>query len=355
MFRQQRVVIEKVSPQLNHGEFYVKRIIDDKVQVTADVLGDGHDIIQAELLFSHENARKNTAVRMRHMGNDLYQASFQVDKQGFFSYQIRAWVDYALNWQHGIKAKLKDGQHVKSELLDGVQYLRYLEKKVPKGKKAKITSLIESFARDEGYENAVTEAVSNELYDLFIAYPSRLFANKSKKLRVYVDRKKAAYSTWYEFFPRSSSKLPGQHGTFKDCERILPKIAKMGFDTLYFPPIHPIGKKNRKGKNNSVDAKDSDSGVPWAIGSDLGGHKSIHPQLGSEKDFKALIKKANTLEIEIAMDIAFQAAPDHPYLSSNPQWFRKRPDGTIQYAENPPKKYQDIDIFLYGGLIGHFL
>jgi starch synthase (maltosyl-transferring) len=157
-----------------------------------------------------------------------------------------------------------------------------------------------------------------------------------------VDREKARFSTWYEFFPRSSSQNKAQHGTFKDCERLLERVSKMGFDTLYFPPIHPIGEKNRKGKNNTTQAEPDDSGVPWAIGSKLGGHKSIHPDLGSLDDFKTLIHKAKELGIEVAIDLAFQTAPDHPYLTEHPEWFKFRPDGSIQYAENPPKKYQDI-------------
>ena len=167
-------------------------------------------------------------------------------------------------------------------------------------------------------------------------------ANASKELQIYVDRKKALFSTWYEFFPRSSSQTEGQHGTFKDCERLLPRIAEMGFDTLYFPPVHPIGEVNRKGKNNTTNAKEGDVGSAWGIGSQYGGHKDIHPQLGTVEDFKALIKKAKDLGIEIAMDYALQAAPDHPWVKEHPDWFKWRPDGTVQYAENPPKKYQDI-------------
>jgi len=161
-------------------------------------------------------------------------------------------------------------------------------------------------------------------------------------LKVYVDRKKALFSTWYEFFPRSSSEEQGKHGTFKDCERLLPRVAAMGFDTLYFPPIHPIGEINRKGKNNTTNAQEGDVGSPWGIGSQYGGHKSTHPELGSIEDFISLVKKAQDLGIEVAMDYALQAAPDHPYVKDFPQWFKWRPDGTVQYAENPPKKYQDI-------------
>ena len=176
----------------------------------------------------------------------------------------------------------------------------------------------------------------------FLKYPIKAVAFESKKLPVYVDREKARFSTWYEFFPRSASSEEEKHGTFKDCEKILPRISEMGFDVLYFPPVHPIGEVNRKGKNNATDAAPGDVGSPWGIGSEKGGHKDLHPELGSLKDFKSLVKKAKELGIEIAMDFALQAAPDHPYVKEHPDWFKWRPDGSIQYAENPPKKYQDI-------------
>lgn len=347
MFRQQRVVIENILPQLHGGAFFIKRVVGETVTVTADILPDGHDVIQAEVLYKHENDKKYGEVRMAHLGNDVHSASFQVQKQGYYTYKVQGWVDYALNWQHGIEAKLKDGQHVKSELLDGVQYLKPLVKKGLAKEKSYAEKLVKWFQDGESYDQAVAEATSEQLHQLFLKYPARFLANTSNDLQVYVDRKKANFSTWYEFFPRSASEEPGKHGTFKDCERLLPRIANMGFDTLYFPPVHPIGEVNRKGKNNTTDAQEGDSGVPWGIGSKHGGHKAIHPELGTEKDFKDLIGKAKDMDIEIAMDLAFQAAPDHPYISSHPEWFRKRPDGTMQYAENPPKKYQDIVNFYF--------
>ncbi len=347
MLRQERVIVESVYPQLNGGDFFIKRVQDESIKVYADVLPDGHDVIQAEILFQHETEKKPQAIRMQHQGNDVYYETFKVTQQGFYTYQVRGWVDYALNWQHGIEVKIKDGQHVVSELQDGIQYLKYIKKKGNTNEKAYAKELIVYFEDEGNYDKAIEAAASTALRNLFLKYPQRILANSSKKFKVYVDRKKANFSTWYEFFPRSAAEEPDKHGTFKDCERLLPKIAEMGFDTLYFPPIHPIGEKNRKGKNNTVDAKEGDSGVPWAIGSRHGGHKSIHPELGTEEDFKHLIGKAMDLGIEVAMDIAYQAAPDHPYLTTNPEWFRKRPDGTIQYAENPPKKYQDIVNFYF--------
>lgn len=340
---QQRVIIENISPQLHCGAFFVKRVIGETLTIYADIFGDGHDIIQAELLFSHEKDKGFTAQRLGFQGNDVYTGAFRVAQLGWYHYKIRAWIDHALNWQHGIKAKLKDGQQLKSELLDGVQYLKFLQKQVTTKKDAAFLSQCALWFKDKKkYEKAVELAVSDQLQALFYKYPSRKLATTSDPLQVFVDRKKARFSTWYEFFPRSTAMNPGAHGTFRDAENLLPKIAKMGFDVVYLPPIHPIGEVHRKGKNNSVIAEEGDCGVPWAIGSRLGGHMSIHPELGNKTDFKRFVKKAGELGIEIAMDLAFQAAPDHPYIDKHPEWFRKRPDGTIQYAENPPKKYQDI-------------
>ncbi|WP_431107635.1 alpha-1,4-glucan--maltose-1-phosphate maltosyltransferase [Winogradskyella poriferorum] len=342
MQNQRRVVIDTVKPQINCGEFYIKRIVNEIVNVDAHVLVDGHDVIAASVLYKHEKERKWSEVRMHHVVNDEWKASFTVEKQGFYTYKVEGWVDYALNWQHGIERKIDDNQHVKSELLEGVTYLKPLLKKASKNEKEYLAYCIDCFENESKYDEAIKEATSHKLHDIFVKYPEKHLDNASKELQIYVDRKKALFSTWYEFFPRSSSQTEGQHGTFKDCERLLPRIAEMGFDTLYFPPVHPIGEVNRKGKNNTTNAKEGDVGSAWGIGSQYGGHKDIHPQLGTVEDFKVLIKKAKDLGIEIAMDYALQAAPDHPWVKEHPDWFKWRPDGTVQYAENPPKKYQDI-------------
>ncbi|MGO4911826.1 alpha-1,4-glucan--maltose-1-phosphate maltosyltransferase [Leeuwenhoekiella sp. W20_SRS_FM14] len=338
----ERIVIQNIEPQLQNGEFFIKRVVGELIEVTADVLGDGHDVLQAEICYKWEHSKNWETIRLTPLENDVYTGVFKVENQGFYDYKVSGWIDHALNWQHGIEAKLKDGQYVKSELLDGIQYIKAIEKQLDKEGKKYLKNAKEAFADEARYDEAITIAQSGDLHQIFLDNPTRKFAKDSKVLQVYVDRKKAGFSTWYEFFPRSASEVPGKHGTFKDCERLLPRVAAMGFDTLYFPPIHPIGEVNRKGKNNAVNAIEGDSGVPWGIGSKFGGHKAIHPELGSEKDFKHLIKKADEMGIEIAMDLAFQAAPDHPYLKEHPSWFKKRPDGTMQYAENPPKKYQDI-------------
>lgn len=342
MQNQKRVVIDYVSPQINGGEFPIKRVTNEVVNVDAHILTDGHDIIAASVLYKHEKERNWKEVRMQLINNDEWQSSFVVEKQGFYTYKVEGWVDYALNWQHGIERKIEDNQHVKSELLEGIEYLKPLLKKASKTERAYLQNCIDAFGDDSRYDEAIKEAVSEQLHNIFFDYPEKHLANSSKDFKIYVDRKKAQFSTWYEFFPRSSAEVEGEHGTFKDCHRLLPRIAEMGFDTLYFPPVHPIGYVNRKGRNNTTEANEGDVGSAWGIGSHEGGHKSIHPKLGTEDDFKSLIKAAKEQGIEIAMDYALQAAPDHPWVKAHPEWFKWRPDGTVQYAENPPKKYQDI-------------
>ena len=342
MQNQTRIIIENVSPQIDCGAFPIKRIVGQKVIVNADVFSDGHDIIQCCVKFKHEKDKKEQEVRMISKDNDEWTADFKVEKQGFYTYYVEAWVDYALNWQHGTERKIHDNQHVKSELLEGAEYIKAVFELANASEKEYLKKIAEYFINESDYEKAIQEAMSAELHQIFKKYPILFLENKSSELNVYVDRKKALFSTWYEFFPRSASSEEGKHGTFKDCERLLPRVADMGFDTLYFPPIHPIGEVNRKGKNNATNAQAGDVGSPWGIGSQYGGHKSTHPELGTIDDFKALVQKAQELGIEIAMDYALQAAPDHPYAKDFPQWFKWRPDGTVQYAENPPKKYQDI-------------
>jgi starch synthase (maltosyl-transferring) len=342
MQNQTRIIIENVLPQLDGGAFAIKRIVGQKVKVTASVFSDGHDVVQCAVKFKHQSDKKWQEIRMIPADNDEWYAEFKVEKQGSYSYFVEGWVDYALNWQHGTERKIFDGQQVKSELLEGAEYVKEIQKLATKEEKKYLDTVVNLFTSESNYENGVSESISKELTELFKKYPSRFLANKSQELQVYVDREKALFSTWYEFFPRSASQEEGKHGTFKDCEALLPRVAAMGFDTLYFPPIHPIGEVNRKGKNNATNAEPGDVGSPWGIGSQYGGHKATHPELGTIDDFKSLVKTAKDLGIEIAMDYALQAAPDHPYVKEFPQWFKWRPDGTVQYAENPPKKYQDI-------------
>ena len=342
MLNQKRVVIENVLPQLDGGQFFIKRVVNQDIKVTADVFSDGHDVMEAVVQFKHEKDKKWSEVRMNQNPNDAFDATFKVEKQGYYSYFVEAWVDYALNWQYGIGKKIADNQHVKSELLEGIEYLKPLLTKVSASDKKYLTDLSKLFADETQYDYAISAAVSTELKNIFKNYPAKILANQSAELQVYVDRKKALFSTWYEFFPRSASRQADKHGTFADCEKLLPRVAQMGFDTLYFPPIHPIGEVNRKGVNNATNANPGDVGSPWGIGSQYGGHKSTHPELGTIDEFKSLVIAAKKIDIEVAMDFALQCAPDHPYVKEFPQWFKWRPDGTVQYAENPPKKYQEI-------------
>lgn len=342
MQNQTRIIIENIKPQLDGGKFQIKRIVGQFVTVTTDVFSDGHDVVECCVNYKHESEKKWSEVRLIPVNNDEWTASFKVEKQGVYTYFIEGWVDYALNWQHGTERKINDNQFVKSELLEGAEYCEAFLKNVSKEEKIFLNKAIKAFQNEKEYNDAIQIALSNDLHQIFKKYPTRTLANTSHELQVYVDRKKALFSTWYEFFPRSASSIPGKHGTFKDCEILLPRVTEMGFDTLYFPPIHPIGEVNRKGKNNDTNAEIGDVGSPWGIGSKHGGHKATHPDLGSIDDFKSLVKKAKALGIEVAMDYALQAAPDHPYVNDFPQWFKWRPDGTVQYAENPPKKYQDI-------------
>jgi len=339
---QSRVIIENVYPELDGGQYYIKRVVGQSVAVEADILADGHDIVAAILKYRFRSAKKWQQVTMTPIANDRWGASFTVQQQGMYEYTIEAWVDYALTWQHGAIRKIEDGQHIISELLEGVQYL---EKVIPHCTEEEIGSLnyIKQLLTDETrYHEAILHVKSENLHQIFLNHPAKDFSVTYPTLQVFVDRHKALFSTWYEFFPRSASEVGGKHGTFKDCIRLLPRISQMGFDVLYFPPIHPIGEVNRKGKNNATTALSDDVGSPWGIGSMVGGHTDIHPELGTLEDFTTLIAEAKHLGIEIAMDFALQCAPDHPYVEKYPQWFKWRPDGTVQYAENPPKKYQDI-------------
>lgn len=340
---QRRVVIDYVSPSVNCGEFYIKRVVNEIVNIQAHVLADGHDVLGASVLYKHEKEKKWREARMQLVVNDEWQASFSVDKQGFYTYKVQAWVDYTLNWRYGLKRKIDDNQYVFSELLEGAEYVKDLAAQVSsKEDKQYLQELHQLFKNEDAYKEALKEATSDKLYKIFYENPIKILDNTSKDFQVYVDRKRARFSTWYEFFPRSSSEQKGVHGTFNDCKRLLPRVKSLGFDVVYFPPIHPIGEVNRKGKNNTTEAKPGDVGSCWGIGSKHGGHKDIHPELGSLEDFKSLIQIAKDNDIEIAMDYALQAAPDHPWVKDHPKWFKWRPDGTVQYAENPPKKYQDI-------------
>jgi starch synthase (maltosyl-transferring) len=338
-----RAIIEGVKPEIDGGRFPIKRVTGEKVTVEADIFTDGHDALSALLRYRREKSRWNE-VPMEFLVNDRWRASFTVPEMGKYSYTLTAWVDHYKSWRRDLAKKVQAVQQVSTDLLIGSALV---EDAVPRAIAPDARTLREwAGTLQSGKvpdEEKIQLALSEELLELMDRYPDRRFATDySKELEVVVDREKAGFSAWYEMFPRSCVSQKGHHATFKDCQSRLPYIAELGFDVLYFPPIHPIGRTNRKGKNNALKAGPGDPGTPWAIGSEEGGHKSIHPGLGTLEDFRELLAKAKEHNIEIALDIAFQCSPDHPYVKEHPDWFRHRPDGTIQYAENPPKKYEDI-------------
>jgi starch synthase (maltosyl-transferring) len=336
-----RTVIESISPEIDGGQFDIKRVVGEHVHLEADIFGDGHDVVNAWLYFKHQSEKRWKHEPFSFITNDRWEVDFEVKKEGRYEYYIESWVDYALNWQHELRRKITGGQHVNVELLDGIQYLNHIRSAKAEDKTF-IADCKKLFKDPKAYDRAISHAQSDRLEKLFRQYPFKTFPTQSRHYGVWVDRKKAGFSSWYEFFPRSSGDKKDKHSNFKDAAKRLPYVKEMGFDVVYFPPIHPIGEKNRKGKNNATEAGKDDVGSPWAIGSVKGGHKTIHADLGTLNDLKDFIAKAHDHGIELALDFALQCAPDHPYVKAHPQWFKWRPDGTVQYAENPPKKYQDI-------------
>jgi len=339
-----RVVIEGVKPEIDGVRFPIKRIIGDEVIVEADIFADGHDMLHAVLLYRKEGDRDWTEAPMEFLVNDRWRASFIVTELGRYQYTLTAWVDRFKSWQEKLTKKLKARQAASVDFLEGARLIEETAQRAAKRDARTMQEWAESLRSNEVSRSAKTRlALSKKVSRLMTKYADRQFATTyPRELGVVVDREKARFSTWYEMFPRSCAPEPGQHGTFSDCQRRLPYIAEMGFDILYFPPIHPIGHTNRKGKNNVTMANTDAPGTPWAIGSEEGGHKAVHPELGTLEDFQRLMSKAREHCIEVALDLAFHCSPDHPYVKEHPEWFHWRPDGTVQYAENPPKKYQDI-------------
>ncbi len=339
-----RVQIEGVYPEIDGGRFPIKRTVGEAVRVQVDMFSDGHDLIAGVLQYRPEASEKWSEVPLSPLVNDRWQGTFTVSEIGRYVYTITAWVDHFLTWRRDMAKKVEAGQNVSVELLVGAQLVEQASQRARGEESSQLQTWAETLRSLQNEDLPIIEqkALSPTLADLMVKYPDRKFASTyEKELGIVVDREKARFSTWYELFPRSCGE-PGKHGTFKDVVKRLPYIADLGFDVLYLPPIHPIGTTFRKGKNNSVVAEAGDTGVPWGIGSPEGGHKAIHPELGTMEDFKELVNQAGKLGIDVALDIAYQCSPDHPYVKEHPEWFIQRPDGSIQYAENPPKKYQDI-------------
>jgi starch synthase (maltosyl-transferring) len=337
-----RVVIEGITPSVDGGRFAAKRVVGDRVEVQADCFADGHEVIEARVLWHREQESEWREAPMRFLGNDRWAGSFVVDAIGRYRYTVAAWVDQFLSWRHDF-GRREDPEDIGIAALVGAELIERAAGRA-RGKDAQRLADWAARLRAGGSAAALkTLGLDEELRELARRHPDRSLALvHAAEFPLVVDPERARFSTWYELFPRSISPTPGAHGTFRDVEACLPRLAEMGFDVLYFPPIHPIGRERRKGRNNTLTPVAEDVGSPWAIGAAEGGHKAIHPQLGTMEDFRRLLARARDHGIEIALDIAFQCAPDHPYVKAHPEWFRWRPDGTVQYAENPPKKYQDI-------------
>jgi starch synthase (maltosyl-transferring) len=338
-----RVVIEGVKPEIDDGRFPIKRTIGESVRVKADIFSDGHDAVSGVLRYRKSEAPTWEEVPLSFLVNDRWQASFRVTEIGRYVYTLCAWVDPFQSWIRNLAKRVAASQDVALELLLGAELVAAAARRASGADTEWLQERAKQLTSRRGQDQKILLAQDKTLSALMAKFPDRGSATTyHKELEVVVDRQKARFSAWYEMFPRSCSNQPGKHGTFTDCERRLPYIARMGFDVLYLPPIHPIGRTHRKGRNNAPGAEPDDPGSPWAIGAAEGGHTAIHPQLGSLADFRGLAEKARDYGIEIALDLAFQCTPDHPYVKEHPEWFHRRPDGNIQYAENPPKKYEDI-------------
>ena len=340
-----RIVIESVQPEVDGGKFPIKRTVGERVAVEADIFADGHEVLSARLLYRPTSETLWLEAPMHIFDNDRWRGEFKVEQLGSFVYTIQAWADSFRTWSRDVAAKASAGQDVSVDLLTGAELIRSAATRARATDAQRLINFalgLRNLSRIDG-ESIARIVQDGDLATLMNLYPDRSTATiYANKLPIVVDRERARFSTWYEMFPRSCTSNPNVHGTFRDCIERLDYVAGMGFDVLYFPPIHPIGRTGRKGKNNSVTLEPGDVGSPWAIGAEEGGHKAIDPQLGTLSDFKELQAKARQRGMEIAIELAFHTSPDHPYVKEHEEWFRHRPDGSVQCAENPPNKYEDI-------------
>lgn len=333
-----RVIIKNVMPTVECGNYAAKGTVGERIKFVANIIADGHDKIFARVLLKESKSKTWREVELKLVNNDWWETYYLPHETGIISFKIQAWINEIDTWQDAYDKKTKAGVDTKLDELNGLQLLEHAATVAGKTEQKEIRNLWQ-----EKKETGIRPAdIDQLLYKKLVRSVTKDKVSSTGTFTINIERKKARFSTWYELFPRSCAPFEGSHGTFGDVITQLPELASAGFDVLYLPPIHPIGKLKRKGKNNSLTAGPVDPGSPWAIGSDEGGHKSIHPELGSMEDFKKLIKEARKHDIDIAMDIAFQCAPDHPYVKDHPEWFKWRADGSVQFAENPPKKYEDI-------------
>ena len=332
-----RFLVEDIYPSIDGGRYPLKRIAGEPIEVWADILREGHDQLAAELLWRKESDAVWQRAPMALHNNDRWRGSFTPPEPGRYLFEIEAWTDQFATWRHGLILKRDAGQDISVDALEGRELIEELRPTDPDARR-----MINRFKREFDRQPNVALLLNDDLAKAIAASDPRNDMIRSLSVPVTVDRERARASAWYEMMPRSQSKIPGRHGTFNDATARLPEIAAMGFDVVYLTPIHPIGRVNRKGRNNSLKPAPDDPGSPYAIGSADGGHDAIHPELGTFDDFRRFVEACKKQGMEVALDFAIQCSPDHPWLKQHPEWFKKRPDGSIKYAENPPKKYEDI-------------
>ncbi|HYP67736.1 MAG TPA: alpha-1,4-glucan--maltose-1-phosphate maltosyltransferase [Thiobacillaceae bacterium] len=349
MTRFNTIIIENVYPELDGGRYPVKREVGDVLEVEADILKEGHQVLAAALKYREEGNPDWSEVPMTQRVNDRWHGSFSLERNTRYRYLIEAWPDQFESWRQDLEEKLRAGQPVRLDLLEGRLLVAAAEERAIGEDKLQLQRVAENFDGQQDIERAEA-LLSSTLRRLMARYPDKsLVARYEKELEVVVDRPAARFAAWYEMFPRSQGKEAGKSATFKDCEARLAEISALGFDVVYLPPIHPIGLTNRKGPNNTPGAGPDAPGSPYAIGSELGGHTAVHPELGTLEDFRGFVRAAKALNMDVALDFAIQCSPNHPYLKTHPEWFSYRPDGSIRHAENPPKKYEDIiNVNFYG-------
>ena len=339
-------MIECVTPELDGGRYAVKRVAGDRVWVGADIFKEGHDLLAARAIYRGPDDTGWSATQLVFdFDNDRWFGSFVVDRIGMWRFSVEAWTDAFGTWRSELRKKVDAGRDVHVELLEGALLVRAAARRAKSPPiRASLLQTARMFEdrRDTSAESRIERAFDEDLLiQMNELYPPRDLTAYGREIAVNVDRPRARFASWYELFPRSQAP-DGRHGTFNDTAKRLPRLAELGYDVLYLPPIHPIGRTFRKGKNNSLTPEPDDVGSPWAIGNENGGHTAIEPALGTVEDFEAFVREASTHGIDIALDYALQCSPDHPWVKEHPDWFHIRPDGTIKYAENPPKKYQDI-------------
>jgi starch synthase (maltosyl-transferring) len=335
--------IAGVWPELAAGRFPVKRVVGDTFEVSADILREGHEALAAVLKYRTVKDTTWREVPMHHVDNDRWVGRFPLEENTRYLYTLEAYPDAYRSWAVDLEKRLAAGMEVASELLEGAALLRPALARAVGADKKRIEERLAELGRATTPLQQARILLADDTAELVENYPDRSAATTyDRELEVVVDRPLAQCAAWYEMFPRSQGTVAGRHATFQDCIARLPDIAAMGFDVLYLPPIHPVGRSFRKGRNNSLVAAPDDPGSPWAIGNERGGHKAVEPALGTLHDFREFVGAARAAGLEVALDYALQCSPDHPYVREHPEWFHHRPDGTIKYAENPPKKYQDI-------------